>query len=131
MVTFMHQVYRDQLQDIAEDCGITAAQWLRARLAREWLAWAAGKPQPAPLGEYRGTTDMRYTFATRCTPLERAQAKELADARGMTVSHMVRDEITRETEALLQRPKARPSLPRPNVPPRAYRKKGSKERASP
>lgn len=71
------------------------SDWIRARIAEEHGAWRRGAKQPAPLGEHRGTRADRQTITIRCSDDDQRMAAELAEARRVSVSKMVRDMISR------------------------------------
>jgi hypothetical protein len=74
------------------------SNWIRERIAEEHGAWRRGAKQPQPIGEYRGTRANRQTITIRCSDDDQRLASELAAARRVSVSKMVRDMIARASE---------------------------------
>jgi len=108
------------LFELAEDAEYGMSQWVRAVMAREWMrltAMVGDTSQPAPLPEPRGTLEARQILAVRCHPYEVERAQAVAQARSVSVAKFVRDEVTREHAAMLERrtaPATRPTRRHPN-----------------
>jgi hypothetical protein len=83
------------LRAAAEAAELSDSAWVRVQVARGYEGLLAGAPQPPPLGEYRGSAAARRLLVIRCLPQDNERAKALAAARGVSVSHMVRDMVAR------------------------------------
>lgn len=83
------------LRSLAEASGVSDSAWVRAQVSDAFSGLLAGAVQPPPLGEYRGSAAARRLLVIRCLPEDNDRAKLLATARGVSVSHMVRDMIAR------------------------------------
>lgn len=95
MVFFMNPGAVERLKAVSGGTPGLAGAWIRDAIDAAWEGLRRGDPQPEPLGERRGSSSTRRQISIRCAPehIERAQA--VAAARGVSVSRMLRDIITR------------------------------------
>lgn len=95
MVFFMNPGAVERLKVVSGGTPGLAGAWIRDAIDAAWEGLQRGDPQPEPLGERRGSLSTRRQISIRCAPqhIERAQA--VAAARGVSVSRMLRDIITR------------------------------------
>ena len=93
MVIFANPTVTAELERLVQEG--ERSDWIRAQIAAEHRAWRRGSEQPPPLGEHRGTKKDRRTITIRCSEDDQRMAEELAEARRVSVSKMVRDMISR------------------------------------
>lgn len=91
LALYMHPAALDAVRAAALRDGVSDSAWVRGEIERGHAGLLRGEQQPEPHGEHRGLTSTRKLLVIRCAPEDKARAKTLAEARGLSMSHMVRD----------------------------------------